>query len=165
MPTRRYHSSPVTLEFTGKCSQRLGTNTKIYLPQASARLDPEWNAICNSRQIYRERQLRLSGTNGTLSYRGSVNGAMLRLTASLATVCVTVLTTRVLAQVPSTPVSDNPAGAAGAAQVRLWKAYRSLPLQFEANQGQTNSRVKFTSRTPGAALFLTSDGAVLEFGQ
>jgi hypothetical protein len=43
--------------------------------------------------------------------------------------------------------------------------YRSLPLQFESNYGQTSSEVKFTSRTAESALFLSSDGAVLSLGQ
>jgi len=36
-----------------------------------------------------------------------------------------------------------------------------LPLSFEANHGQTDSRVKFLSRTSGYSLFLTGDEAVL----
>ncbi|PYX28521.1 MAG: hypothetical protein DMG80_16535, partial [Acidobacteria bacterium] len=37
----------------------------------------------------------------------------------------------------------------------------SLPMYFEANQGQTDSRVKFLSRGHGYGLFLTADEAVL----
>ncbi|MGA8221160.1 MAG: kelch repeat-containing protein [Candidatus Acidiferrales bacterium] len=40
-------------------------------------------------------------------------------------------------------------------------AYGKLPLSFEANQGQTDQQVKFISRGPGYALFLTPDEAVL----
>lgn len=36
-----------------------------------------------------------------------------------------------------------------------------LPLHFEANQGQMDSRVRFQSRTPEHTLFLTGDEAVL----
>lgn len=43
--------------------------------------------------------------------------------------------------------------------------YAHLPLSFEANQGQTDSRVKFLSRGEGYALFLTSDEAVLALGK
>jgi hypothetical protein len=39
--------------------------------------------------------------------------------------------------------------------------YRNLPLQFEANQGQTDDRVKFLSRGSGYLVFLTSEEAVL----
>lgn len=39
--------------------------------------------------------------------------------------------------------------------------YGRLPLSFEANQGQTDGRVKFLSRTSGYSLFLTEDEAVL----
>jgi uncharacterized repeat protein (TIGR01451 family) len=38
----------------------------------------------------------------------------------------------------------------------------SLPMFFEANQGQTDPRVKFLSRGRGYGLFLTADEAVLE---
>ncbi len=38
---------------------------------------------------------------------------------------------------------------------------RNSPMSFEANQGQTDQRVRFTSRGPGYALFLTGDSAVM----
>jgi hypothetical protein len=40
--------------------------------------------------------------------------------------------------------------------------FLSLPLSFEANQGQTNPAVKFFSRGDGYALFLTPDSAVFK---
>src|SRR4030095_6218605 len=39
--------------------------------------------------------------------------------------------------------------------------YGKLPLHFEANRGQTDPQVKFLSRGPGYALFLTPTEAVL----
>jgi hypothetical protein len=53
----------------------------------------------------------------------------------------------------------NPAGISG--QARLAESYGKLPLTFEANQGQTDSQVKFLSRGRGYALFLTGNDAVL----
>lgn len=47
------------------------------------------------------------------------------------------------------------------AQRRILDSYGKLPLSFEANQGQTDGRVKFLSRTSGYSLFLTGDEAVL----
>jgi pimeloyl-ACP methyl ester carboxylesterase len=47
---------------------------------------------------------------------------------------------------------------------RLTEAYGKLPLQFEANEGQTDSSVKFISRGSGSDLYLASDGAVLSLG-
>src|SRR6266436_2281891 len=44
---------------------------------------------------------------------------------------------------------------------RILNSYGALPLRFEANHGQTDSRVKFLSRTSGYSLFLTGDEAVL----
>ena len=59
--------------------------------------------------------------------------------------------------VGSTPLAKPEA----AIQVRLDQAYGKLPLSFEANQGQTDGRVKFLARTGGSTLFLTSTEAVL----
>jgi len=46
-------------------------------------------------------------------------------------------------------------------QARILDGYGKMPLSFEANQGQTDGRVKFLSRTSGYSLFLTADAAVL----
>lgn len=46
-------------------------------------------------------------------------------------------------------------------KLRLADGYGGLPLSFEANRGQTDSRVKFLSRGAGQTLFLTSTEAVL----
>jgi uncharacterized repeat protein (TIGR01451 family) len=44
-------------------------------------------------------------------------------------------------------------------------SYNKLPLSFEANRGQTDPRVKFLSRGPGYALFLTATEAVLALNE
>jgi Beta-propeller repeat len=44
---------------------------------------------------------------------------------------------------------------------RLVEAYGRLPLSFEANQGQTDQRVRFLARGRGYSLFLTRKEAVL----
>jgi hypothetical protein len=41
------------------------------------------------------------------------------------------------------------------------KTYAALPMMFEANSGQTDTRVKFLARAPGYTLFLTDKEAVL----
>lgn len=43
----------------------------------------------------------------------------------------------------------------------LRQIYGQLPLNFEANQGQAPSAIRFLSRGDGYALFLTADGATL----
>ena len=53
------------------------------------------------------------------------------------------------------PVSETRLGA------DLKQAYGNLPMRFEANQGQTDSSVRFLSRGSGYGLFLTSGEAVL----
>ena len=52
-----------------------------------------------------------------------------------------------------------------ASRRRVIQTYAKSPLSFEANQGQTDSRVKFLSRGPGYTMFLTSDEAVLRLTQ
>ena len=44
---------------------------------------------------------------------------------------------------------------------KIVASYGNLPLSFEANQGQADSRVKFLSRGSGYTLFLTPSEAVL----
>ncbi len=46
-------------------------------------------------------------------------------------------------------------------QPKLDANYGKLPLSFEANQGQTDPRVRFLARGSGYAIFLTDDEAVL----
>jgi hypothetical protein len=57
---------------------------------------------------------------------------------------------------PKSPPAPQPAS-----QAQVVAAYGKLPLSFEANQGQTDSQVKFLSRGRGYGLFLTGDEAVL----
>jgi hypothetical protein len=47
------------------------------------------------------------------------------------------------------------------AQAKILESYGKLPLSFEANHGQTDTQVKFLSRTSVYSLFLTGDEAVL----
>jgi hypothetical protein len=57
--------------------------------------------------------------------------------------------------------SNNRPKDVTAAQAAASNAYGKLPLSFEANQGQTDKQVKFLSRGPGYALFLTPTETVL----
>src|SRR5882724_689003 len=54
-----------------------------------------------------------------------------------------------------------PAGAATDPRVNVSESYGKLPLQFEANRGQTDKQVHFLSRGVGYSLYLTSGEAVL----
>ncbi|MGH7868180.1 MAG: hypothetical protein ACREP9_11310, partial [Candidatus Dormibacteraceae bacterium] len=51
------------------------------------------------------------------------------------------------------------------ARKKIVEGYLQRPLIFEANQGQTDPRVKFISRGDGYSLFLTDHDAVLELRQ
>jgi hypothetical protein len=62
---------------------------------------------------------------------------------------------------PSASLFASQAGLDRAAQSRITASYGKLPLTFEANQGQTDPRVKFLARGSGYTLFLTSTEAVL----
>ncbi len=61
--------------------------------------------------------------------------------------------------VPCPAQTATPASAAAAFE----STYGSLPMSFEANQGQTDARVRFLSRGEGYSLFLTDSEAVLQF--
>ncbi|HEX3469590.1 MAG TPA: hypothetical protein VHT28_00260, partial [Silvibacterium sp.] len=63
----------------------------------------------------------------------------------------TAILTTAIAQT-STPAASQPSLAA---------AYGRLPLRFEANEGQSDPRVKFLSSGNGYSLFLTDSSAVL----
>jgi hypothetical protein len=58
----------------------------------------------------------------------------------------------------STLAKGAPKTAADAAAI-----YAGVPIMFEANQGQTDARVKYLARGPGYTLFLTRQEAVLKF--
>lgn len=60
----------------------------------------------------------------------------------------------------ATSASQSPADTKS--QAKILDSYGKLPLSFEANQGQTDARVKFLSRAGGYTVFLTGDEAVLE---
>jgi Beta-propeller repeat/Abnormal spindle-like microcephaly-assoc'd, ASPM-SPD-2-Hydin len=61
------------------------------------------------------------------------------------------------AQTRLAPTSSTTASSDG----RNTSHYGNAPLMFEANQGQTDSQVKFLSRDSGYSVFLTSGGLVL----
>jgi Bacterial Ig-like domain (group 3)/MBG domain (YGX type)/Bacterial Ig-like domain (group 1)/Beta-propeller repeat len=71
---------------------------------------------------------------------------------------IAACTTFLAAQNPSPAKSISPT------KPRPVATYGSLPLSFEANQGQSDPRVRFLSRGSGYSLFLTGDGAVLALG-
>jgi hypothetical protein len=63
------------------------------------------------------------------------------------------------------PILSALATADEPTRLRANEAYGKLPLSFEANQGQTDTQVKFLSRGAGYNLFLTSTEAVLSLEQ
>jgi len=71
---------------------------------------------------------------------------------------------RTIKILPSQDQLQN-AGVSDAGRMRVVESYGKLPLSFEPNQGQTDSRVRFLSRGSGYALFLTANEAVLALRQ
>lgn len=63
-------------------------------------------------------------------------------------------------QTQKTPLRSD-AGSALGSTIRVAEAYGRLPLSFEANQGQSDRRVKFLAHGSGYTLFLTGHEAVL----
>src|SRR5713101_6297299 len=57
--------------------------------------------------------------------------------------------------------SQIPASSSQAGEAQAIRRYGKLPLSFEPNRGQADSRVEFLSRRSGYTLFLTSTEAVL----
>ena len=91
------------------------------------------------------------GGVGALLVRG--RSAVLLVLLALGGVC---LLRHDLAQSPaSRPVQSRLA--------RIQAEFSALPLAFEPNQGQTDSRVKFLAHAGGYGLFLTQNEAVLAF--
>jgi hypothetical protein len=64
----------------------------------------------------------------------------------------------------NTLVSGRPAPDE-ATRARITEAFGKLPMSFEANEGQTDEKVKFLSRGSGYTLFLTSTEAVLSLSR
>src|SRR5690242_10284650 len=49
----------------------------------------------------------------------------------------------------------------GASQLFVKQAYASLPLMFEANEGQVDPQVRFIARSGGQTIFITSQETVI----
>src|ERR1700689_3518577 len=79
-----------------------------------------------------------------------------RITCAVLLLVFTVLTSHAQ-EGPATPSSRTAASEVSTVNSN----YGRTPLLFEANQGQTDSRVKFLSRGSGYSVFLTSGGMVL----
>jgi hypothetical protein len=64
---------------------------------------------------------------------------------------------------PRAPSSlpDHSASPVAGDDLRIVNRFERLPMAFEANQGQTDASVRYLSRGPGYALFLTPTEAVL----
>jgi uncharacterized repeat protein (TIGR01451 family) len=67
--------------------------------------------------------------------------------------------------VAGTPAQNAPAGSALSNPLQIRAAFGRLPLSFEPNQGQSDSRVKFLAHGNGYGLYLTSSEAVLALPQ
>jgi len=67
--------------------------------------------------------------------------------------------------VTGTPAHNTPTGPALSSPQQVRAAFGRLPLSFEPNQGQSDSRVRFLSHGNGYGLYLTSSEAVLALPQ
>lgn len=61
--------------------------------------------------------------------------------------------------------AGSPVAKTDPPETRVVETYGKLPLTFEANQGQTDPKVKFLARGNGYKLFLSSSEAVLAVGK
>src|SRR5882762_5743257 len=86
------------------------------------------------------------------TYRRGVLGTLAQIALLLV-----ALTPNSVAQA----AQEEPAGIPKTSKQHLVEAYGKIPLSFEANQGQTDSRVKFLAHGQGYTLFLTRGGEAL----
>ena len=92
------------------------------------------------------------------NYKNSAKSVSLLILLALGFAAVFALhSTGESIQRPDIPHIENPPTARN--------FFGRLPLSFEPNQGQADSRVKFLARGHGYALFLTNDGAVFTFSE
>jgi hypothetical protein len=95
------------------------------------------------------------------------NPATKRIVLCCGFVCLSFLALVVFGLLPRTHASENTLPArqvpttATETQPKLVARYGKLPLSFEANQGQTDSHVRFLARGGGYTIFLTDDETVL----
>jgi Beta-propeller repeat len=75
--------------------------------------------------------------------------------------CSTALVALPILAFLSTPLAAEVRPVGQLPNLSASDAYRSLPLGFEPNRGQSDPRVKFLARSQGLTLFLTSTDAVL----
>lgn len=88
--------------------------------------------------------------------------------ARLLTILVVAVTLGTSASDRPPPVSPHRGGAVVSPRptpAGLAHRFASLPLRFEANQGQTDARVKFLARGPGYTVFLTGGETVLRLSR
>src|SRR5258708_36119040 len=91
----------------------------------------------------------------TSETKGSMKSAIRSLLAITVPIALLSSWLCVAQTAPASPAS------APSLNHKLQAAYGRLPLQFEANQGQTDPRVKFLAHGPGYSAFLTSGQMVL----
>src|SRR6185312_11478988 len=89
------------------------------------------------------------------AYRGFAS------TITLVAALLTLSASSVAASDNKKPLSLSVSSHASAAKAKAVDAMGHVPLAFEANQGQADSRVQYVSRGAGYTLFLTRDEAVL----
>jgi hypothetical protein len=108
-----------------------------------------------------ERALFCTEMNLTYFRNNPLRAVVLGLLAALALPLVfsTRLVDAALAEPPAS--KSNLSVPDPATSTAIADRYGELPLRFEANEGQTDQRVKFLSRGQGYDLFLTATGAVL----
>ena len=98
----------------------------------------------------------------TLALVGLTSWLILPSDSASRPVLLDTLTKLTLRIWPGQPVPvSRPTPPDEATQAQVKEAYGKLPLSFEANQGQTDARVKFLARGGGYSLFLTSEEVVL----
>jgi YVTN family beta-propeller protein len=146
----------VRLTNTGTAPLAVTSITPPSIPLA----DPEGTGACPSTSFSLAAgtyctSIATYGPTSTGNFTGAISIAD---NALLGVVCCK----RLAAQGPSSTKVDTQVSATKT-KLQVAGDYGKLPLSFEANEGQTDAKVKFLSRGTGQTLFLTTNGAVLTF--
>jgi len=177
---------PISVSATAPAST---TGTPLVTATATSPTTATTTSIASSTPPTSETTRPLTGTTPTPSTATGTLAATMPLSSPLSTTTPTTtgistpmsgILTPLTATTPATsdsPLTATPSSVSdllpssptttttSVSTTQAISSYGNLPLQFEPNQGQTDSRVGFLSRGPGYTLFLTSAGATLAFVQ
>src|SRR5580700_6787971 len=139
--------------------RRLGSKSLSNMPSGSREVAPN-NGYSQMRDSARVRPRDVAPWEST-KWGIPMKRALLALCAvSFATLSVTAARHQLFRATTPAPFYSQPERSTPS-RGEVLTAYGKLPLNFEANQGQTDARVRFLAHGSGYTVFLTGDDATL----